>query len=116
MSMMSSSSIRSSADVDDADWWLNERWRTAERLRPVGTHERPYLWENYLQHLLLAEQLVDGFDAKAVVADALTAGLILNAVSPTSIRFAPPLIVTRAEIDEAIDILAAVLAEHGGKP
>jgi hypothetical protein len=51
------SSIRSSADVDDADWWLNERWRTAEMLRTVGTHERPYLWENYLQHLLLAEQL-----------------------------------------------------------
>jgi len=51
------SSIRSSADVDDADWWLKERWRTAERLRSVGTHERPYLWENYLQHLLLAEQL-----------------------------------------------------------
>ena len=66
--------------------------------------------------LLLAAQLVDGFDAKAVVADCLQAGLVLNAVSPTSIRFAPPLIVTRADIDEAIDILAAVLAEHGGTP
>ena len=51
------SSIRSSADVDDADWWLRERWRTAEKLRTVGTHERPYHWQNYLQHLLLAEQL-----------------------------------------------------------
>jgi len=66
--------------------------------------------------LLLAAQLVDRFDAKAVVADCLQAGLVLNAVSPTSIRFAPPLIVTRADIDEAIDILAAVLAEHGGTP
>lgn len=55
--LVATSTIRSSADVDDADWWLNERWRTAEKLRPVGTHERPYLWENYLQHLLLAEQL-----------------------------------------------------------
>ena len=55
--LVATSTIRSSADADDADWWLNERWRTAEKLRPVGTHERPYLWENYLQHLLLAEQL-----------------------------------------------------------
>lgn len=64
--------------------------------------------------LLLAAQLVDGLDAKAVVAGCLQAGLVLNAVSPTSIRFAPPLIVTRADIDEAIDILAAVLSAHGG--
>ena len=50
-------SIRSSADVDDSDWWLHERWQTAEKLRATGVHERPYLWQNYLQHLLLAEQL-----------------------------------------------------------
>jgi hypothetical protein len=48
---------RSSADVDEADWWLRERWRMAEKLRLIGTHERPYLWENYRQHLMLAEQL-----------------------------------------------------------
>ena len=66
--------------------------------------------------LLLAAQLAEGLDAKVIVADALGAGLVLNAVSPTSIRFAPPLIVTRAEIDEAIDILATILTEHGGTP
>jgi predicted acetylornithine/succinylornithine family transaminase len=64
--------------------------------------------------LLLAAQLVEGFDAKDVVAECLRAGLVLNAVSPTSIRFAPPLIVSHADIDEAIDILTAVLSEHGG--
>jgi 4-aminobutyrate aminotransferase-like enzyme len=63
--------------------------------------------------LLLAAQLADGLDARAVVAEALTAGLVLNAVSPTSIRFAPPLIVTDSEIDEAVAILVAVLAAHG---
>ncbi|MSW44505.1 MAG: acetylornithine/succinylornithine family transaminase [Actinobacteria bacterium] len=63
--------------------------------------------------LLLAAQLADGIDAKAVVAEALTAGLVLNAVSPTSIRFAPPLIVTDSEIEEAVAILASVLAAHG---
>ena len=56
-STTATSSIRSSAEVDDADWWLGERWRTAERLRTTAPHERPYHWQNYLQHLLLAEQL-----------------------------------------------------------
>ena len=63
--------------------------------------------------LLLAAQLGDGIDAKLVVAEALAAGLIVNAVSPTSIRFAPPLIVTDAEIDEAVAILHAILLRHG---
>jgi len=63
--------------------------------------------------LLLAAQLADGLDARTVVAEALAAGLVLNAVSPTSIRFAPPLIVTDSEIDEAVAILADVLAAHG---
>jgi acetylornithine/N-succinyldiaminopimelate aminotransferase len=66
--------------------------------------------------LLLAAQLTEGLDAKVIVADALRAGLVLNAVSPTSIRFAPPLVVTGAEIDEAVDILARILTEHGGTP
>ena len=66
--------------------------------------------------LLLAAQLEEGLDAKVIVAEALRAGLVLNAVSPTAIRFAPPLIVTSDEIDEAVDILAAILSEHGGTP
>jgi predicted acetylornithine/succinylornithine family transaminase len=62
--------------------------------------------------LLLAAQLAPGLDARAVAADALAAGLIVNAVSPTSLRFAPPLIVSDAEITEAVDILCAVLRSH----
>jgi acetylornithine/N-succinyldiaminopimelate aminotransferase len=62
--------------------------------------------------LLLAAQLAPGLDARAVAADALAAGLIVNAVSPTSLRFAPPLIVSDAEITEAVDILSAVLRSH----
>jgi len=49
--------LRSSADADGVDWWLIERWRAAEKLRAIAPHERPYLWQNYLQYLLLAEQL-----------------------------------------------------------
>jgi len=60
--------------------------------------------------LLLAAELVEGLDAKAVADAALAAGLIVNAVTPTSLRFAPPLLVSDAEIDEAVAILSAALA------
>ena len=62
--------------------------------------------------LLLAARLADGLDAKLVAADLLKRGLIVNAVSPTSIRFAPPLIVSEADITEAVDLVSAVLADH----
>ncbi len=48
-------------------------------------------------------ELADGIDARAVAAAALDAGLIVNAVTPTALRLAPPLLVSDAEIDEAVD-------------
>ena len=62
--------------------------------------------------LLLAAELAEGIDSKAVAADLLSRGLIVNAVSPTALRFAPPLIVSESEILQAVDLLAAVLATH----
>lgn len=59
--------------------------------------------------LLLAAELAQGFDAKAIYTQALAKGLVVNAVTPTALRFAPPLTVSEAEIDEAVDILAACL-------
>jgi acetylornithine/N-succinyldiaminopimelate aminotransferase len=59
--------------------------------------------------LLLAAELADGRDAKAVYAELLDHGLVTNAVTGTSLRFAPPLTVTEAELDEAVAILADVL-------
>jgi acetylornithine/succinyldiaminopimelate/putrescine aminotransferase len=35
---------------------------------------------------------------------------VLNAVTPTALRFAPSLLVTDAEITEAVEILRGVLA------
>lgn len=58
--------------------------------------------------LLLAAEL-DGRDARQVAADALTAGLVVNGVTPTALRFAPPLLVSDAEIDEALSTLSEVL-------
>jgi predicted acetylornithine/succinylornithine family transaminase len=60
--------------------------------------------------LLVAVELEPGVDAKAVQSQALAAGLITNAVTPTAIRLAPPLTVSGTEIDEALAILGAVLA------
>jgi acetylornithine/N-succinyldiaminopimelate aminotransferase len=65
--------------------------------------------------LLLAAELTIGLDAKAVAADLLRGGLIVNAVSPTALRFAPPLIVSETEIAQAVNLLSAVLADHISK-
>ena len=59
--------------------------------------------------LLMAAEL-DGRDAREVCAAALAAGLVVNAVSPTALRLAPPLLVSDEEIDEAVGILTEVLA------
>lgn len=60
--------------------------------------------------LLLAVEL-DGVDAKAVAGRLLERGLVVNAVTPTALRLAPPLIVTDDEIDEAVDLIADVIVE-----
>lgn len=58
--------------------------------------------------LLLAAELTSrsGPDVTSI---ALEAGLVINGVTPTALRFAPPLLVSEAEIDEAIDILKGIL-------
>ena len=60
--------------------------------------------------------LMAAFDLKrevapALVRGALEKGVILNNTSARTIRFVPPLIATKAEIDEAIDVVARVLPE-----
>jgi predicted acetylornithine/succinylornithine family transaminase len=59
--------------------------------------------------LLLAAELADGRDAKAVYSALLERGLVTNAVTATSLRLAPPLTVSESEIDEAVTMLEDVL-------
>lgn len=66
--------------------------------------------------LLLGAVLEPGLDAKAVVASALEAGLILNSPVPGVLRLAPPITVSDAEIDRALAILAGVLQGCGALP
>jgi acetylornithine/N-succinyldiaminopimelate aminotransferase len=61
--------------------------------------------------LLLAAELADG-NSGPVAAEALARGLVVNAVSPTALRLAPSLLVTEAEIDEAVAILAGILTDR----
>jgi acetylornithine/N-succinyldiaminopimelate aminotransferase len=59
--------------------------------------------------LLLAAELEER-DSKEVTAACLDRGLVVNNVTPTAIRLAPPITVTDDEIKEAVDILREVLA------
>jgi len=60
--------------------------------------------------LLLAAELGEGADAKAVYTALLAKGLVTNAVTATALRLAPPLTVTDAEMDEALALIAGVLS------
>jgi predicted acetylornithine/succinylornithine family transaminase len=60
--------------------------------------------------LLVAAELEPGRDAGSVALACLDAGLVINAVTPTALRFAPSLLVSDDEIDAAVAILTEVLS------
>jgi len=59
--------------------------------------------------LLLAVELANG-GAKAAQAQLLGDGLVVNAVTETALRLAPPLLVSDPELDEAISLITKVIA------
>ncbi len=60
--------------------------------------------------LILGMELsIDGGD---IVKTAMQRGLLINVTVGNVLRFVPPLIVTREEIDEAMTILDGILAEN----
>jgi predicted acetylornithine/succinylornithine family transaminase len=68
--------------------------------------------------LLLAVELA-GIDARMAAVRCLEQGLVVNGITPTAIRLAPPLTITPAHIAEATGILAEVLDEldaQGSEP
>lgn len=76
--------------------------RLAERRRP---RTRAARGRGLLQGLVL-----EG-DAGPVVARARDRGLLVSMAGPNVVRFAPPLIVSKPEIDEALAIMDATVAE-----
>jgi acetylornithine/succinyldiaminopimelate/putrescine aminotransferase len=60
--------------------------------------------------LLVAAEL-DALDARSVAQAALERGLIVNAITPSALRMAPSLLVTDAEITEAVELLAQAIED-----
>jgi predicted acetylornithine/succinylornithine family transaminase len=60
--------------------------------------------------LLLGVELSSGSDARAVMLACMGRGLVVNAVTPTALRLAPPFVVTDDELEQAVMILEEVLA------
>ncbi|MBI2846373.1 MAG: acetylornithine transaminase [Chloroflexi bacterium] len=68
----------------------------------------PFITEVRGRGLLMALQF-NGEIAADVVKTCLEGGLLLNPVKPDAIRFMPPLVVKKAEVDKAISILTSAL-------
>ena len=64
--------------------------------------------------LLLASELkpeaLDGRPAAEIASQCLEAGLVVNALTPTAIRWAPPFVITENDIAEAVGIFGKVVA------
>jgi acetylornithine/N-succinyldiaminopimelate aminotransferase len=65
--------------------------------------------------LLLAAELAPGYDAAEVTRGCLEAGVVVNGVTASALRLAPSLLVSDAEIDEAVSIIGRVLAQRSPK-
>ena len=50
---------------------------------------------------------------RGVAEACLARGLLVNSVRPKTLRFAPPLVVSEAEVDRALEILDETLAALG---
>jgi acetylornithine/N-succinyldiaminopimelate aminotransferase len=61
--------------------------------------------------LLRALPLADGVDARQILGALQRRGLLVTIAGASAIRFTPPLVVSEAEIDEAVAMVADVLAD-----
>jgi acetylornithine aminotransferase len=75
---------------------LKERHRLVKEARGLG--------------LLQAIEL--DVDGKAVVADCLARGLLINCTGDHVLRFVPPLIITEPEIARLLNTLAQILSQR----
>ena len=64
---------------------------------------------------LLIALVMDSNIADKLALDCLHKGFLINAVKPNMLRFMPPLIVNKSEIDQAINILKGVFRTEYGK-
>ncbi|MFN2606964.1 MAG: acetylornithine transaminase [Acidimicrobiales bacterium] len=95
------------AVMEEADVPARAR-RAGARLR-AGLEALPGVASVRGRGLLLAAEL-SSVGARDAAAAALSAGLLVNPVTSTAVRLAPSLLVTDEEIDEAVAVIASVLA------
>ena len=90
------------AQVERIAAYVGEKLEGLRRRLPAVTEVRG-------KGLLIAVGLA-GDHAEKVVMDCLANGLIVNNVRPNAVRLAPPLVVSHAEVDEAVSILEGSLS------
>ncbi|MEZ5121093.1 MAG: aspartate aminotransferase family protein [Solirubrobacterales bacterium] len=95
-------------DVLDDDALLAQVRELGEHLRG-RVAELPGVREVRGRGLMNAFDLADGSAPDVARRALLEQRLVVNATGPATIRLLPPLVVTRAEIDDALDRLAALL-------
>lgn len=81
----------------------------AERLSDLASKQSHHVELTRGRGLLQALVLREGIDARSVLAALRDAGLMLTLAGGQALRFSPPLVVTREQIDESIDITERVL-------
>lgn len=87
-----------------------------DRVKPMGDYLANALTECKARHHVVRDVrgigLLQGIeldiDAKTVVAEALSRGVLINAAGERVLRFVPPLVITTQEIDQLIDTLNAI--------
>lgn len=87
--------------------WFADQLRALDCVAAVREH-------GLLIGVDLATADADDALAARVVAAGLERGFILNATGPRTLRLAPPLIITEAELQEFLDVLPELCGENGG--
>jgi acetylornithine/succinyldiaminopimelate/putrescine aminotransferase len=93
--------------IDDEALLANVRERGAQLMEGLRALEG--IADVRGRGLMAGVSLAEGVDAAAVHGELLEAGLVANVPGPGMLRFLPPLIVTAAEVDDALQRLAAAL-------
>jgi acetylornithine aminotransferase len=87
----------------------------AQNVEEVGAYLReqlatlPQVVEVRGKGLMVAADLAEGIDANAIVLAGLQAGLVFNATGPHTLRFLPPLVCSREDVDLLIERLGDLL-------
>ena len=64
----------------------------------------------------LSPELLGGRTGADIARECLDRGLILNGITPTALRIAPPFIVSDEQLSEGVAVIASVLHDHGKEP